>query len=109
MTSGFYHEDHRIELNKDGFSVVKGFKGFAGLTGIEKLREHAGYDLCDVTVDYSLGSGLPNSFPGYSGGGLWNVTDLCVGRTRAGCRFSANGRSANAVRGKVVCSHWSRR
>jgi hypothetical protein len=62
VTSGFYHEDHRIELNKDGFSVVKGFKGFAGLTGIEKLREHAGYDLCDVTVDYSLGSGLPNSF-----------------------------------------------
>jgi hypothetical protein len=73
VVSGFYHEGHVTELNMDGFSIVSGFRGFAGLTGIENLREHAGYDLCDVTVDYSSADRLPDSFGGYSGGGLWNV------------------------------------
>jgi hypothetical protein len=73
VVSGFYHEGHVTELNTDGFSIVRGFRGFAGLTRIENLREHAGYDLCDVTVDYSLADRLPDSFGGYSGGGLWNV------------------------------------
>ncbi len=73
VITGFHHEDHTTEENKDGFSVVKGFRGFAGLTRIERFREHDGYDLCDVTVDYSLDKSLPHSFGGYSGGGLWNI------------------------------------
>src|SRR5437868_590239 len=59
VITGFHHEDHTTEENKDGFSVVKGFRGFAGLTRIERFREHDGYDLCDVTVDYSLDKSLP--------------------------------------------------
>ncbi len=73
VISGFCHEGHTTEIDKDGFSLVKGFKGFAGFTGIENRREHANYDLCDVGVDYSLDDGLPKSFGGYSGGGLWHI------------------------------------
>ncbi|CEF49258.1 unnamed protein product [uncultured bacterium] len=73
VISGFCHEGHTTEVNKDGFSLVKGFKGFAGLTAIEHRREYADYDLCDVTVDYSLADDLPRSFGGFSGGGLWHV------------------------------------
>jgi hypothetical protein len=73
VISGFCHEGHTTEVNKDGFSVVKGFKGFAGFTRIERRSEYAHYDLCDVTVDYSLGDDPPKNFGGYSGGGLWHV------------------------------------
>jgi len=73
VISGFCHEGHTTEANKDGFSLVKGFKGFAGFTSIEHRGEYANYDLCDVVVDYSLADDLPKSFGGYSGGGLWHV------------------------------------
>ena len=73
VISGFYHEGYIVEQNEAGFSQVKGFKGFVGFTGIESRQEHAGYDLCDVTVNYSLEPDLPKSFGGYSGGGLWYV------------------------------------
>jgi hypothetical protein len=73
VISGFCHEGQTTEVNKDGFSVVKGFKGFAGFTRIERRGEYANYDLCDVTVDYPLTADLPKSFGGYSGGGLWHV------------------------------------
>jgi hypothetical protein len=73
VISGFYHEGHTTEVNEDGFSQVKGFKGCAAFTSIENRREHANYDLCDVAVDYSLNDEIPQSFGGYSGGGLWYV------------------------------------
>jgi hypothetical protein len=73
VISGFCHEGHTTEANEDGFSNVKGFRGFAGFTRIEKRREHANYDLCDVGVDYSHDDDVPKSFGGYSGGGLWHV------------------------------------
>jgi hypothetical protein len=73
VISGFYHEGHTTERNEGGFAIVKGFKGFSGFTIIEKLREHANYDLCDVGVDYSADDDLPKSFGGLSGGGLWYI------------------------------------
>src|SRR5260370_39695972 len=73
VISGFCHEGHTTEVNEDAFSVVKGFKGFAGFTSIERRSEYANYDLCDVVVDYSLASDVPKSFGGHSGGGLWHV------------------------------------
>jgi hypothetical protein len=59
VISGFCHEGHTTEVNTDGFSQVKGFKGFAGFTRIEHRKEHANYDLCDVVVDYSLADDAP--------------------------------------------------
>jgi hypothetical protein len=73
VISGFCHEGHTLERDKDGFSLVKGFKGFAGFTSIENRNEHANYDLCDVGIDYSLDDDVPKSFGGYSGGGLWHI------------------------------------
>lgn len=35
VISGFCHEGHTLERDKDGFSLMKGFKGFAGFTIIE--------------------------------------------------------------------------
>ena len=60
-----------IDLQRLGEIKVFQFNGL--FTGIQRVWDEKGYDLYQTGVDYGNSPGLPSTFGGVSGGGLWNV------------------------------------
>lgn len=56
-----------------GFARVKGFRGMCGAGGVERQYSVGDFDYFDFEVGYGGISEPPESFGGFSGGGLWQV------------------------------------
>lgn len=56
-----------------GFAHVKGFRGMCGAGGVKRQYSVGDFDYCDFEVGYGGISEPPESFGGFSGGGLWQV------------------------------------
>lgn len=72
--SGFPAENTVVQEGSGQFSIVKCFQNLCGYSGIEYEYSHGGFDYLEVSALYLPGSGLPLSFKGMSGGGLWQMT-----------------------------------
>lgn len=55
------------------FQTVKSFMNLLGFSGVEREYFQKEFDYLDVSVLYQQGSGLPPTFGGMSGGGLWQI------------------------------------
>ena len=70
--AGFVAEETEKGTPQGGFTHVQICKGYTFLGGPRrKRRTEKGYDFIDVDVDRTEPTGLPYSFGGVSGGGLW--------------------------------------
>lgn len=56
-----------------GFARVKAFNGVTGASQVVAERQHAGFDYIEFEAKYNLAYQGPDSFGGFSGGGLWQV------------------------------------
>jgi hypothetical protein len=64
-----------------GFARVKGFRGFTGAGVVVAERRRADFDYLEFQAKYNAAYEGPDSFGGFSGGGLWQV----VFEERDGC------------------------
>lgn len=70
---GFPDEFTKREEPQRGFDQVMGYFNLSGYSGVEREWADANYDFVDLPVLYEQKSGLPISFGGISGGGVWQV------------------------------------
>jgi hypothetical protein len=61
-------------LPEAGFDKVVSFQDFCGVGGIDRSYEKEGFDYLEMDIEFSEETGMPHSFGGMSGGGLWQVT-----------------------------------
>ena len=61
------------ELPEHGYSIVKAFKGMCGAGGVTKGYRKEDFDYLEFEVRYGGITEPPESFGGFSGGGLWQV------------------------------------
>jgi hypothetical protein len=74
INNGFVAELTIQEEGRNGYSSIKGFFILSGVGGPENQpAEREEYDYISLPVTYSKEPGLPTSFGGMSGGGLWQV------------------------------------
>jgi len=57
-----------------GFDKVVSFQDFCGAGGINRSYKKEGFDYLEMDIEFSEERGMPHSFGGMSGGGLWQVT-----------------------------------
>src|ERR1700694_2331964 len=70
---GMVHEQ-TVDLPLErGFTRVKGFHGHCGAGVVSAERVSGIYDYLDFEAKYGPGYQGPDSFQGYSGGGLWQM------------------------------------
>ena len=55
------------------FTEVKGFCQFTGYGGNVRIDIIGDYDYIDFDVNYAIDPRIPDTFGGFSGGGLWHV------------------------------------
>ena len=70
---GFIDEQTIAEGPDRGFTIIKGFHGLCGATGIAKAYIRGDYDFLEVGAQCGDSKLLPVSYGGASGGGLWRV------------------------------------
>lgn len=74
INNGFVAEMTIQEEGRNGYSSIKGFFMLSGAGGPENQPvEREEYDYISLPVTYSKEPGVPTSFGGMSGGGLWQV------------------------------------
>ncbi len=61
-------------LPEAGFGKVIEFQDFCGVGGIDRRYEKDDFDYLEMDIEFSEETGMPHSFGGMSGGGLWQVT-----------------------------------
>ena len=71
--NGFVDELTRVDRRADGTIEAKGFCNFAGAGGPEADFTIGNYDYVEFPVIPVHGPGVPTSFGGVSGGGLWQI------------------------------------
>jgi len=64
----------RLDPSEGGFDQALALNGLCGAGGADQFSFDAGFDYVDVIVRYDENPGLPESFGGISGGGLWFVS-----------------------------------
>jgi hypothetical protein len=70
---GFAGELTSEKSPEAGFARVKGFRGMCGAGGIERQYSAGDFDYFDFEARYGGINEPPESFGGFSGGGLWQV------------------------------------
>ena len=71
---GFIDEKTVEEPGRDGYTKIRGFCLYAGFGGPEDAPVYRdGFDFISMPVTYSSSPGIPKSFGGMSGGGLWQI------------------------------------
>jgi len=70
---GMVHEQTEDLPPERGFTRVKGFHGHCGAGVVSAERTTGEYDYLDFEAKYGAGYEGPQSFQGYSGGGLWQM------------------------------------
>ena len=61
------------EYPEGGFKDVTGFHGMCGITNPLDEYSKGGFDYIEVDADYKAGVNIPQTFKGFSGGGLWQI------------------------------------
>lgn len=71
--SGFAGERTSEGMPERGYSRVKEFRGDCGVVCVEREYCEKGFDYLEVKTRHGGRNGPPQSFGGFSGGGLWQV------------------------------------
>lgn len=73
IAQGFVEEMTVLDSNPSPFESVKGFCQFGAIGGVENYISSGGYDYYNFPLTNASTEGIPRSFGGCSGGGLWHV------------------------------------
>lgn len=73
LISGCPGEFTKTEKSYGQFKTVKSFCNMLGCSGVEREYFDQEFDYLEVSVLYQEGCGLPETFGGVSGGGLWQI------------------------------------
>jgi hypothetical protein len=70
--TGMVGEFTEVQPNPEARTVTCHIYGEAFISAVQRTHEHNGYDYFDLGANLQL-PGVPSSFVGVSGGGLWQI------------------------------------
>lgn len=70
---GYIDEFTKTDPPQRGYDIVKQFQGRLSLVSIKNNPKGTRPENIYIAIDYSIDEGMPNSFGGLSGGGLWQI------------------------------------
>lgn len=71
-SNGYGGGVHGVQPNPEARTVTCHIQGEAFISAVQRTHEHNGYDYFDLGANLQL-PGVPSSFVGVSGGGLWQI------------------------------------